>query len=194
MPLTKETQGKNMEWDDIVKLSKWGKQTYTVNWNDLEERLQVFQKENNLNLDPDFQRDHVWSQNQRIKYVEYILKRGHLNKDIIFNCPGWFEGVEGQMVLIDGKQRLQAARLFMANKLPVFGDIYRKDFTRNGKPMPLFSHLINFTFNINDLQTRTEVLQLYLDINNGGVVHSDDEISKVRQLLAIEKAKINNEV
>jgi hypothetical protein len=48
-----------MEWDDIVALSKWGKQTYTVSWNDLEKRLQVFQKENNLNLDPDFQRDHV---------------------------------------------------------------------------------------------------------------------------------------
>jgi hypothetical protein len=95
------------------------------------------------------------------------------------------------MVLIDGKQRLQAARLFMGNQLPVFGDVYRKDFRRQGKPMLLFSHQINFTFNINDLQTREEILQLYLDINTGGVVHSNDEILKVSELLAIEKAKYN---
>jgi hypothetical protein len=192
--LTKQIRGENMEWDDIVALSKYGKQIYTVSWNDLEEKLEAFQKEDNLNLDPDFQRDHVWSQSQQIKYVEYILKRGHLNKDIIFNCPGWFEGHKGQMVLIDGKQRLQAARSFMSNQLPVFGNTYRKDFTRNGKPMLLFSHQINFTFNINDLETREEILQLYLDINTGGVIHSDDEISKVRELLAIEKAKTINGV
>lgn len=178
-----------MEWNDITCFSKWGKQTYTVNWNDLEERLDSFKDTNNLNLDPDFQRGHVWTQSQQIKYVEYILKRGHLSRDIIFNCPGWMEGVEGQMVLLDGKQRLQAARLFMSNELPVFKDIYRKDITRDGKPMLRFPHQIAFTFHINDLETRAEILQLYLDINAGGVVHSDDELSKVRALLAIEQIK-----
>ncbi|MEG3878968.1 DUF262 domain-containing protein [Microcoleus sp. herbarium7] len=181
-----------MEWDNIVRFSIWGKRTYTVSWNDLEERLTSFEKTNNLNLDPDFHRGHVWSQNQQIKYVEYVLKRGHLSRDIIFNCPGWMEGIEGQMVLLDGKQRLEAARLFMSNELPVFGGVYRNELTRKGKPMPNFPHPIGFTFHINDLETRAEILQLYLDINAGGVVPSDDELTKVRALLEIEQSLSNS--
>lgn len=180
-----------MEWNDITGFSKWGKQTYTVNWNDLEERLASFKETNNLNLDPDFQRIHRWNRSRQVKYVEYILKGGHMSQDIIFNCPGWMEGVEGQMVLLDGKQRLQAARLFMSNELPVFGNSYWHDFTRYGKPMLNLPGRARFTFHINDLETRGEILQLYLDINTGGVVHTDDELTKVRALLAIELS-LNN--
>ena len=183
-----------MEWDDILAFSRWGKQTYTVPWYDLEHTLARYQTENNLELNPDFQREHVWSEIQQVKYVEYILKRGNLNLGIVFNCPGWLDSFEGQMVLVDGKQRLQAARLFMANQLSVFNGVYRNDFVRQGKTMLRFSQEIQFVFYMNDLSTRTEILQLYLDINSGGVVHSDDELSKVKALLAIEQNKLNTSI
>jgi hypothetical protein len=38
-------------------------------------------------------------------------------------------------------------------------------------------------FNINDLKTKAEVLQWYLDFNTGGTVHSDEEITRVRKML-----------
>lgn len=180
-----------MEWDDIQTFSSWGKYTVGVPWNDLENTLQRYEKENYLDLNPDFQRGHVWSREQQISYVEYVLKRGNLSRNIIFNCPGWMEGFEGQMTLIDGKQRLTAARLFMANELPVFDGVYRQDFRRQGKTIIRFPNVIEFTFYINDLQTRAEILQFYLDLNAGGVVHSDTEIDRVRQLLAIENNKQN---
>lgn len=180
-----------MEWDDIPTFSSWGKYTTDVSWHDLENTLQRYEKENDLDLNPDFQRGHVWSSEQQIKYVEYILKRGNLSRHIIFNCPGWMEGFEGQMVLIDGKQRLNAVRLFMSNELPVFGRAYLRDFTRGSKKMVRFPHEIYFTFYVNDLQTRAEVLQFYLDLNAGGVVHSEHEIDRVRQLLVIENNKQN---
>lgn len=178
-----------MEWDDIQKFSSWGKYTTDVSWHDLENTLQRYEKESDLDLNPDFQRGHVWSKQQQIKYVEYILKRGNSSRNIIFNCPGWMEGFEGQMVLIDGKQRLNAARLFMLNELPVFDGVYRKDFKREGKEIMRFPQAIHFTFYVNDLQTRAEILQFYLDLNTGGVVHSDSEIDRVRQLLSIENSK-----
>lgn len=180
-----------MEWDDIQTFSSWGKYTTTVPWHDLENTLLRYEKENNLDFNPDFQRGHVWTQTQQIRYVEYVLKRGNTSLDIIFNCPGWMEGFEGQMVLIDGKQRLTAARLFMSNKLPVFDGIYVQDFRRQGKRMMRFPNGIAFTFYVNDLQTRAEILQFYLDLNAGGVVHSDTEIDRVRQLLVIENNKQN---
>ena len=37
--------------------------------------------------------------------------------------------------------------------------------------------------NINDLKTRREVLQWYIDMNAGGTPHSKEEIDRVRGLL-----------
>lgn len=42
---------------------------------------------------------------------------------------------------------------------------------------------------MNDLDTQAEVLQWYLDINSGGVVHTEAELDKVRWLLEVEKGK-----
>jgi hypothetical protein len=39
---------------------------------------------------------------------------------------------------------------------------------------------------VNELKTRREVLQWYLDLNAGGVVHTTKEIERVRELLAKE--------
>jgi hypothetical protein len=47
-----------------------------------------------------------------------------------------------------------------------------------------------FHFHINDLRTRAEVLQWYLDLNTGGTVHSDEEIEKVKKLLEREKRSL----
>jgi hypothetical protein len=181
-----------MKWRDIPKIERWGK-FLTMSWNDLEQQLSSYETELGLDLNPDFQRGHVWSQPQQIKYVEYVLRDGSLNRHIIFNCPGFFDGVDiaGPMLLIDGKQRLQAARLFIANKLPVFGGLYRKDFTWEGERILRMPPLLSFTFYINDLQARAEILQFYLDLNTGGVVHSDTEIERVRKLLVIEQNKQN---
>lgn len=44
-------------------------------------------------------------------------------------------------------------------------------------------------FNVNDLQTRTEVLRWYIEMNSGGVVHSDEEIERVKELLRQEEIK-----
>ena len=41
-------------------------------------------------------------------------------------------------------------------------------------------------FHINNLQTRAEVLQWYLDFNSGGTMHTQDELNKVRKLLKKE--------
>lgn len=82
------------------------------------------------------------------------------------------------MVLLDGKQRLEAARRFLRNELSIFGGHRYADFEdsiRMANP--------SFNFYVNDLHTRAEVLQFYLDINTGGTVHTSDEIARVQKLL-----------
>jgi len=55
-----------MEWSDISRFSAWGRYTCDVTWNDLEYQIQRYIEEYNLNLDPDFQRGHVWSEEKRL--------------------------------------------------------------------------------------------------------------------------------
>ena len=146
----------------------------------LEDRVQKFIEEDDLNLDPDFQRAHVWNETQQRRYVEYLLRGGMSARVLYFNHPGWQRDWKGQMVIVDGKQRLEAIRGFLRDDLAVFG------YTRSQFTDKLH---IGYTvkFAINDLRTRKEVLQWYLDLNAGGVVHTDDEIEKVRKLLKDEK-------
>ena len=134
-----------------------------------------------LDMEPDFQRVHVWTPEQQTSYMEFILREGNSSKDIYLNCPGWMGSFEGPFELVDGKQRLAACLGFMAGTVPVFGGHRIGDFT--DKP----SMSVSLRFHINNLPTRRAVLQWYLDINSGGVVHTTDELDKVRVLLEQEQ-------
>jgi len=41
--------------------------------------------------------------------------------------------------------------------------------------------------NVNNLKTKAEVLRWYLEMNTGGVVHTQDEVDKARALLEYEE-------
>lgn len=136
-----------------------------------------------LDVNPDFQRGYVWTERQKIRFMEYMLRGGSSGLDIYTNCPNWNSGrldpynQESWFVLVDGKQRLDAALGFLNNEFPVFGAYYRE---YTDKPRIVQS---NFRWHVNDLKTREECLQWYLDLNSGGTVHSEDELEKVRQLI-----------
>lgn len=134
-----------------------------------------------LDLAPDFQRAHVWTEEQQISYCEYILRGGTSGKDLYFNCKGFEDGsMEGPYVIVDGKQRLQAVRQFMAGNIPVFGR-----FIHEYEDHPdLF--VARFHWNVAALETRKEVLDWYLNFNSGGTVHSEEELQKVRDMLDAE--------
>lgn len=132
-----------------------------------------------LEMNPDFQRAHVWDDAKRIKYVEYIMRGGTSSRHIYWNHPGHMGSFKGAMQLVDGKQRIEAVRRFMRDDLPIFGH------TREHWDGPI---RIGYGLHmcIGSLQTRAEVLQWYLDLNDGGVVHTANELNKVRAMLAAE--------
>lgn len=152
-----------------------------VEWKYLEDTLARWQSRTDefpLDLNPDFQREHVWTTEQQIAYVEYALKGGRSGRDIYFNCVGWQGKYNGPFVIVDGKQRLHAVRKFLANELPIFDGHYIKDIEGN-----LPSNTAEFIFNVNDLPTRKEVLQWYLEMNIGGTPHTETELNKVKEML-----------
>lgn len=132
------------------------------------------------NMDPDFQRGHVWNEEQQVAWLEFFLRGGKTGRVIYFNHPGWMRDYRGEFVIVDGKQRCEAIRRFLGDEIRVFGSRY-SEFT--DKPR---AANITMKINVNTLKTRAEVLRWYIEFNSGGTPHSADEIERVRRLLATE--------
>jgi len=176
------------KFSDIRKYTKPPCYHVNVALDSLEHHIQNYIKEFSCQLDPDFQRGHVWSEDKQIAYVEFLIRGGQSAKDIYFNMPYWmrwakidfFSNKDNCMVLVDGKQRIEAIRKFYRNELPVFGHMLEEYEDSN------MIRTVMLDFYVNNLITRKEVLQWYLDLNTGGVVHTTKEIEKVKKLLEKE--------
>lgn len=164
-----------MYFSNITKLTKKGNYEVDICLKYLHDTINNYVEKYNLDLSPDFQRNYVWKENQKIKWVEFVLKGGSTTP-LYFNHPGWMSNWEGDFIVVDGKQRLEALIGFLNNKVPAFGFLYREYLDKLS---------LNFTIkiNINNLKTKREVLNWYLEMNTGGTVHTDEEINKVRAML-----------
>lgn len=129
-----------------------------------------------LQLNPDFQRGHVWTEEQQIAYVEYMLRGGTSGREIYFNVPNLDWSNETDFVCVDGLQRITACLRFVNNEIPAFGTLY-KDFEG------WIDHQVNLSIWTNTLETRREVLVWYLEMNSGGTLHTDTELEKVRRMI-----------
>lgn len=172
-----------MKYDDIPQFTRAAPYAVDVPWSMLENHLKELRQDYKLDLNPDFQRGHVWTSRQQERFVEFCLRGGSSANNIYLNCPGWQHGggPTGELVLVDGKQRLEAVCAFLRNEVKAFGYL-RREFKDK---MPF----IRFRMNVNDLETRAQVLQWYLDMNDGGIAHSEKELSKVRTMLEAENGK-----
>jgi hypothetical protein len=138
-----------------------------------------------LDLNPDFQRGHVWSDEQRTAYVEYVLRGGEVGKTLIFNHSTWDKpGVDGEGAyeILDGLQRLTAALKFLRGEIPAFG-------LRAHQWSGPLRHYAGFKWRILSLESRADILRFYLDMNAGGTPHAAAEIERVRALLQQENGE-----
>lgn len=176
-----------MKFTDIRQFTRSGSYQIDVPIDYLLKTLDGYKKHDNLQMNPDFQRGNVWTEEQQIKYLEFFFRGGKSANVIYFNCPSYGRVTDKcnypDMVLVDGLQRLTAFIRFLNNEIPIFGTYY-KDF----EDRPRMSNGI-LKFNVNDLQTRAEVLRWYIEMNSGGVVHSKKEIERVKELLRQEENK-----
>ena len=148
---------------------------YLVDW------INSWIREDGLQLCPDFQRGHVWTEEQQVRFLEFILQGGKTGRTLYFNDPHW-HGVRAKtgysdFVCVDGLQRITAIQRFLNNEIRVFGQLYsefggRTDLIRHG-----------MVINVNDLKTKREVLQWYIQMNAGGTPHSPEEIQRVQKLM-----------
>lgn len=148
-----------------------------VGWQYLEHWLT---SQEGATLCPDFQRGHVWIEQQQIDFVEFSLKGGTSGRNIYWNSPTWTTKASSDLVLVDGLQRITAVRRFMGGEIPAFGFLIH-EFEGS---FPSFQY--RFHFHVNELQTRVQVLNWYLEINAAGTPHTEEELERVRDLIRAE--------
>lgn len=166
---------------DIPQFTKEGNYQVEISIARIPDWIATEQKEMGLQLNPVFQRGHVWSKEQQIAWLEFFLKGGKSGDTVYFNCPSWHHNVNdgeyNEYVCVDGLQRLTAICRFINNEIKVF-DSYFKEYDDL-----IFCNRYRLKVNINDLKTEKEVLQWYINMNSGGTPHTREEIDKVKKML-----------
>lgn len=178
---TPETTGDIQSFRDIPAFTSDGNYAVDYPMQNLVQWIQREQKESGLNLCPDFQRGHVWTEKQQQAYIEFLLRKGRTGRDLYFNCPSWNYPVESgaydEYVCVDGLQRLTAITRFIENKLQVFGRFYNQFTDRPGMQQGFLR------VHINDLKTKKDVLTWYLEMNAGGTPHTQKELQRIHHML-----------
>lgn len=152
----------------------------TIPWDSLLHSIDRFKKYG-MELEPDFQRGHVWTEEQQSAYVEYIISGGDSGKVIYINRGDWnnTRNKFNNYVLLDGLQRLTAVSRFLKNEILACGTLF-EEFE------DIMPHHLQFQLKELNLEKRSDIIKSYLLFNSGGTPHSKEEISRVRDLLQEE--------
>jgi len=124
---------------------------------------------------PDYQRDYVWSLEDKQRLIHSIMDRTDIGKFVFLE-----RDEDYRLEVIDGKQRMNAIIEFMEGR-----------FTFKGKTWFQFSRGDKHSFTDLGVQyaklqasrvKRSDVLWLFLSVNVGGVPQTEEHIAKARKL------------
>lgn len=168
-----------MKFTDIPQFTRSGSWECNFPLNRMVKQIEEWEQEEGLDMNPDFRRGHVWTEQQQIDFVEFILKGGNTGRVIYLNHPTWMGSFDTSnsdigFVCVDGLQRYTAIKRFVKNEIKVFGYFYN-DFEGSLRN--------DMRINVNDLPTRKDVLKWYIEMNSGGTPHTEEEINRVKKLL-----------
>lgn len=188
--LWNELDDKTKSLYHLVRPMQSSNYAVSIELHHLERQLERYDSEakkdgGELKLNPDFQRGHVWSLEKQISYIENLI-RGVAPINIKFNCAKFIDyhakvtGMNGfDMVCVDGLQRMTAVLSFMKGDFKIFDNAHDVN-SLAGTPFAIRRY--SFLFEIYDIRDYGDLIQFYIDLNTGGVVHSNEEIDRVKKL------------
>lgn len=147
----------------------------------------ITERENGgLLIDPPFQRGSVWTEAQRVAWIETIID--DLPRPPLFLNHGDYEaGAYGdKLVVIDGRQRLEAIFAFVDNALVVRGERWTDQPERFHRRFALAVCPVVLT----SFATEAECIALYLRLLRCGTAHTEADVQRAQaELEAATAAK-----
>ena len=141
-----------------------------------------------LELDPDFQRGHVWTVEQQTAYIESIIREIIQDTDIVirFNARDYMAFQDSTdtdlpktMQCVDGLQRLTAIRKYMKGKLKPFGKTFEEI---ENSPLAI-ARKRNICVKVYNIKYRKDLIKFYYDLNFGGTQHTESEKERILGLM-----------
>lgn len=170
-----------MNWKDIPQFPRASYEV-DVQWGFLESQLQHMARFGKLRLEPDFQRNHVWTMAQRRAWLEYILRGGEVGRTIVFASKGWgalSEAGDRTLDLVDGLQRITTVRMFLRDEIGIFPtEEVPEGYTFSEFKGFLRELLYGFKFRVVEVPKDSDIPDLYVMMNAGGTPHTQAEIEK----------------
>jgi hypothetical protein len=138
----------------------------------------------NINLNPIYQRDYVWTLEQKQKFVGAMLENHNAIPPLWFNWTSK-EFSRDSAEVVDGKQRIQACLEWLDGKFDAICPCKETVHIAQLDEIDMRNIGMScvFDWNFVDL-TPKEVMKFYLRLNSGGTVHTKDDLEKVEKLIA----------
>ena len=203
----KKEKNKDYEWQDFEKIeflrvelfkedieekennltekNKWEK-LLEINNNMAMRLIDLYEKYilNELELEPFYQRELVWTKKQKKDYIMAIFKKQIETKPTIILNNMISEDKElKKYEVLDGKQRITTLFDFIEDKIKLENGKYFSELSYTDKETIMF-HTIRYTrickFNRENL-TNSEKVELFLEINELGTKMSDKHIEKIKE-------------
>ena len=134
----------------------------------------------NPTLDVAFQRDFVWSLEQKQALILSILNNRPIGT-FYFNESD----VNGEIddVLYDGKQRFSAIKEFMQGEFPVIVD--GKEYHWYELPYVDYRNFLSYSISValSTFDSMEELIKYYIVLNTSGRIHTEGDIEKAKSLL-----------
>ena len=134
----------------------------------------------NPTLDVAFQRDFVWSLDQKQALILSILNNRPIGT-FYFNESD----VSGEIddVLYDGKQRFSAIKEFMQGEFPVIVD--GKEYHWHELPYVDYRNFLSYSVSValSTFDSMEELIKYYIVLNTSGRIHTEGDIEKAKSLL-----------
>lgn len=137
-------------------------------------------EEGNINLSPEYQRDFVWTLEQKQEYIMALLKsRAEIRPVFIQE----FDGENEKFEVVDGKQRLSSIFGFINDEFSLedgtfFSQLSEKDVEKILHFNVEYTRFISFS----DKIPYDFKLELFLEINVKGTEMSKEQINKVKKM------------
>jgi uncharacterized protein with ParB-like and HNH nuclease domain len=129
-----------------------------------------------VNFDPEYQREYVWSQEDKIALIDSIFNNVEIGK-FAFIRKGYSEKYHYEV--LDGKQRLRAILDFYEDRFQYEGK-YFSDLSQRDQ-----DHFEDYHVSVAEIEnlTREQILRYFVKLNKHGKVMPKEQIEKVEKML-----------
>ena len=138
---------------------------------------------NEFRDNPVYQRDYVWTLTDKLKLIDSVFNGREIGKFVFVR----YDYPDNYTEVLDGKQRINALFEFCTSKFPYKG-VYWHQLDKMDR-YEMESVQIQSVYLEGSRYTKAKLLEIFLEVNAGGVPQTEEHLNKVRAMLDAERAK-----